>query len=78
MPPISERVGAVGMEPATPTAPIQAPVAHFPPATQGNIAAGFIRCPLPPLAPPSTLNFEQWRNTNKAYPKTVIYPASLT
>jgi hypothetical protein len=76
MPPISERVGVQGMEPATPTQPNQAPVAMHPPTAPQGQAGGFMRCPIP--AGIYTTNVDSINHFNKydKYPQTRIYTQS--
>jgi hypothetical protein len=77
MPLISERKGAAGMEPATPTQPIQAPIAHFTPAVPMELGAnGFTRCPLPPIYTTNVDNIKNFYKGGKV-PQIRIYPQAL-
>lgn len=77
MPKISERIGVEGMEPATPTQPIQAPMAHFPPETpQEPGGSGFTRCPLPPIYATNPDSLRQFYKSGKV-PQMRIYSQVL-
>ncbi len=75
---IKERSGVPeGMEPAAPTQPVQAPIAHFPPDQPLEPGrSGFTRCPLPPIFAQSPDNLRQWFNGGKT-PQIRIYPQQL-
>jgi hypothetical protein len=73
MPPISERVGVTGMEPATPASPTQ--VAMHPPTAPEGQAGGFMRCPLPPIYKTNVDSINHFNKYNQ-YPQTRIYPQS--
>ena len=65
-----------GMEPATPTQTIQAPVQR--PALNGlePTGTGFTRCPLPPIYTQNPDNLRTWFNGGKV-PQIRIYPQQL-